>query len=173
MILQERHLSVGGLRPESQNRVPTAKPPTGTHWFYNNGINVAGVVYERATKEDLYTSFERRLAEPLGMEDWDPDDGFRVYEPTKSLHPAHTFRMSTRDLARFGQLYLQEGRWSGRQLFPVDWVEESTRPHTDDGDGTGYGYMWWTYRAGSPFTAKFPYGPATFSEVGHRRKACG
>ena len=46
------------------------------------------------------------------MEDWNPADGFRVYEPTKSLHPAHTFRISTRDLARFGQLYLQEGRWA-------------------------------------------------------------
>jgi len=144
--------------PTSQNRRPKrGSHPPGTHWFYNNwDFNIAGVVYERATGEDLYASFERRLAEPLGMEDWDPADGFRVYEPTKSRHPAHTFRISTRDLARFGQLYLQRGRWEGRQLLPADWVEESTRPHTDDGDGTGYGYMWWTYRAGSPFTAKYP-----------------
>lgn len=129
----------------------------GTHWFYNNwDFNVAGVVYERATGEDLYASFTRRLAEPLGMEDWELADGFRVYEPTKSRHPAHTFRISTRDLARFGQLYLQGGRWEGQQLLPADWVEESTRPHTDDGDGTGYGYMWWTYQAGSEFTARYP-----------------
>jgi CubicO group peptidase (beta-lactamase class C family) len=144
--------------PASQNQRPErGSHAPGTHWFYNNwDFNVAGVVYERATKEDLYASFERRLAEPLGMEDWDPADGFRVYEPTKSRHPAHTFRISTRDLARFGQLYLQRGRWDGRQLLPADWVEETTRPHTDDGDGTGYGYMWWTYRAGSSFTAKYP-----------------
>jgi CubicO group peptidase (beta-lactamase class C family) len=129
----------------------------GTHWFYNNwDFNIAGVVYERATHEDLYESFGRRLAEPLGVEDWEPSDGYRVYEPTKSRYPAHTFRISTRDLARFGQLYLQGGRWAGRQILPADWVTESTRPHTDDGDGTGYGYMWWTYRAGSVFTAKYP-----------------
>jgi CubicO group peptidase (beta-lactamase class C family) len=138
-------------RPERGSHAP------GTHWFYNNwDYNVAGVVYERATREDLYESFHRRLAEPLGMEDWKPADGFRVYEPTKSSHPAHTFRISTRDLARFGQLYLQEGQWAGRQILPADWVTESTGPHTDDGDGTGYGYMWWTYQAGSLFTAKFP-----------------
>lgn len=138
-------------RPERGSHSP------GTHWFYNNwDFNVAGVVYERATGEDLYESFDRRIAKPLGMEDWDPTDGFRVYEPTKSRHPAHTFRISTRDLARFGQLYLQDGRWDGRQLLPADWVKESTRPHTDDGDGTGYGYMWWTYRSGSAFTAKYP-----------------
>ena len=144
--------------PASQNRRPQrGSHAPGTHWFYNNwDFNIAGVVYERATKEDLYASFERRLSKPLGMEDWDPADGFRVYEPTKSRHPAHTFRISTRDLARFGQLYLQKGRWDGRQLLPADWVDESTRPHTDDGDGTGYGFMWWTYRTGSPFTAKYP-----------------
>jgi CubicO group peptidase (beta-lactamase class C family) len=130
----------------------------GTHWFYNNwDFNVAGIVYERATHEDLYQSFDRRLAKPLGMEDWELADGFRVYEPTKSLHPAHTFRISTRDLARFGQLYLQKGRWAGRQILPADWVTESTRAHTDDGDGTGYGYMWWTYQAGSVFTARYPH----------------
>jgi CubicO group peptidase (beta-lactamase class C family) len=129
----------------------------GTHWFYNNwDFNVAGIVYERATREDLYQSFDRRLAKPLGMEDWELADGFRIYEPTKSLHPAHTFRISTRDLARFGQLYLQKGQWAGRQILPADWVAESTRPHTDDGDGTGYGYMWWTYQAGSAFTARYP-----------------
>jgi CubicO group peptidase (beta-lactamase class C family) len=144
--------------PTSQDRRPgrgTYSP--GTHWFYNNwDFNVAGVIYERATGEDLYESFNRRLAKPLGMEDWDQTDGFRVYEPTKSRHPAHTFRISARDLARFGQLYLQDGRWEGQQLLPPDWIRESTRPHTDDGDGTGYGYMWWTYQAGSTFTAKYP-----------------
>ena len=129
----------------------------GTHWVYNNwDFNVAGVVYERATGEDLYESFARRLAGPLGMEDWEPADGFRALEPTRSRHPAHTFRISTRDLARFGELYRRNGEWNGRQMIPAEWVAESTRPHTDDGDGTGYGYMWWTYRAGSEFTAKYP-----------------
>ena len=143
---------------QERGRPKRGSHPPGTHWFYNNwDFNIAGVVYERATREDLYESFERRLARPLGMEDWDPaEDGFRVYEPTKSRHPAHTFRISTRDLARFGQLYLQKGSWDGRQLLSTEWVAESTRPHTDDGDGTGYGYMWWTYQAGSPFTARYP-----------------
>jgi CubicO group peptidase (beta-lactamase class C family) len=141
----------------SQNPPERGSHAPGTHWFYNNwDFNIAGVIYERATGEDLFESFERRLAVPLGMEDWKLPYGFRVYEPTKSLHPAHTFRMSARDLARFGQLYLQKGLWEGRQLLPAEWVQESTRPHTDDGDGTGYGYMWWTYQAGSEFTARYP-----------------
>ena len=144
--------------PASQVRRPArGSHPPGTHWFYNNwDFNIAGVIYENATHEDLYESFDRRLAKPLSMEDWKLEDGFRVYEPTKSQHPAHTFRISARDLARFGQLYLQNGNWEGQQLLSADWVKGSTRPHTDDGDGTGYGYMWWTYQAGSTFTAKYP-----------------
>lgn len=142
---------------QDRSRPARGSHPPGTHWFYNNwDFNVAGVIFERATREDLYDTFTRRIAKPLGMEDWQPADGFRVYEPTKSRHPAHTFRISTRDLARFGQLYLQEGQWAGQRILSADWVKDSTRPHTDDGDGTGYGYMWWTYQAGSEFTAKYP-----------------
>ena len=99
---------------------------------------------------------ERRIAGPIGMEDWTPDDGFVVYEPGASRHPAHTFRMSARDLARFGLLYLRNGRWDGRQLFPAACVRESTRPASDFGDGRGYGYMWWTYAAGSVSPEAYP-----------------
>jgi CubicO group peptidase (beta-lactamase class C family) len=65
------------------------------------------------------------------MEDWDVADGFRVYEPTQSLHPAHTFRISTRDLARFGQLYLNEGRWLGDSSSqPPGWPKVRGRTQT-------------------------------------------
>lgn len=137
----------------------SARPPRGSHepgehWFYNNwDFNAAGVILERATGRDLYEVFDQSIAGPIGMEDYTPADGFRVWEPSASRHPAHTFDISARDLARFGQLYMQNGRWNGRQLIPAAWVRESTRPHTDFGNGTGYGYMWWTYRPGALGTA--------------------
>ena len=43
-----------------------------------------------------------------------------------------------RDMARFGLLYLNRGRWNGAQIVPTRWVEESVTPHTP-----GYGYLWW------------------------------
>jgi CubicO group peptidase (beta-lactamase class C family) len=55
-------------------------------------------------------------------------------------------------MARFGQLYLQDGRWNSTEVVPRDWVRDSLRQHSDLGDGTGYGYLWWTY-AGSSLTA--------------------
>ncbi|NOT09852.1 MAG: serine hydrolase [Gemmatimonadales bacterium] len=134
----------------------TERPARGSHapntfWFYNNwDFNTLGVIYERFVDSSLYASFDTRVAGPIGMEDYQLADGYLVYEPTNSLHPAHTFRMSARDLARFGQLYLQGGAWNGRRLIPREWVAESTAPKsTVGGPGQGYGYMWWTRAPGS------------------------
>ncbi|MBC7895303.1 MAG: serine hydrolase, partial [Cytophagaceae bacterium] len=137
-------------REQDEERPARGRHAPGTFFFYNNwDFNVAGVIYERLVEPDLYAAFSQRIAEPLGMEDFAPTDGFKVYEPSGSVHPAHTFRMSTRDLARFGQLYLQRGTWAGHSLLSPRWIDESTRPHSDLGGGTGYGYLWWTYAKGS------------------------
>ena len=141
---------------QDESRPARGSHAPGTHFFYNNwDFNVAGVIYERLAGEKLYESFARRIARPIGAEDFGPEDGFPVYEPSSSIHPAHTFRMSTRDLARFGQLFLQRGRWAGRQIVPADWVALSTRPVSDFGDGSGYAFMWWTRAAGST-GARYP-----------------
>jgi CubicO group peptidase (beta-lactamase class C family) len=55
--------------------------------------------------------------------------------------------MSARDLARFGLLFLRGGAWRDRQVVPREWVEESTRAHSDAGP-CGYGYMWWVAAGG-------------------------
>jgi hypothetical protein len=90
------------------------------------------------------------------MEDWSPADGFVAYEPTESRHPAHTFRMSARDLARFGQLFLRDGRWRDQQVIPAGWVERSTAPLSDLGSGSGYALMWWTYGDAPLDSARYP-----------------
>lgn len=137
-------------RPERDGHAP------GTNWFYNNwDFNVAGVVLEQATGKSLYELFNELIAEPIGMEDYHIDDGFVVYEPSKSRYPAHTFGISTRDLARFGQLYLQEGQWNGAQIISSEWIRESTSTISDFGNGDGYGYMWWVHEPGS-IGASFP-----------------
>ena len=141
----------------------TERPARGayapdTHWFYNNwDFNVAEALYEQAAGASEYQAFAERIAGPLGMEDYAPSDGFLAYEPSASRFPAHTFRMSTRDLARFGQLYLQNGCWGGRQVLPAGWVEESTRPRSSLGEGQGYGYLWWTYGPGSLSPDQYPH----------------
>lgn len=55
------------------------------------------------------------------------------------------FRMCSRDMARFGQLYLQKGLWKGKQLISKEWVEESTQSHLTANEqlNVSYGYYWW------------------------------
>ena len=54
-------------------------------------------------------------------------------------------------MARFGYLYLRQGRWNGQQIIPSKWIAESTTSYSKTGnDGGGYGYLWWVDRLGLP-----------------------
>jgi CubicO group peptidase (beta-lactamase class C family) len=118
--------------------------PPGTFMWYNNwDFNVAGQLLARAAGKSLGELFDERLAQPLAMEDWRPGDGWDELEPSVSRWAAWEFRVSTRDLARFGRMVLQRGVWESRQVVSADWLDRSIRPVSDFGDGVGYGYMWW------------------------------
>lgn len=117
----------------------------GSFWFYNNwDFNALGTIYRKQTGEDIFQSFEKRIARPLQMEDFSARDGEYVVEK-ESEHPAYPFRLSARDAARFGQLFLDGGRWNGRQVVPAAWVREATTAYSFTKRGRqGYGYMWWS-----------------------------
>jgi CubicO group peptidase (beta-lactamase class C family) len=118
--------------------------PPGAFWYYNNwDFNALGTIYEQLTKARVFNSFEQRIARVVGMEDYKPSDGRYMREP-ESIHPAYAFSMSARDLARFGLLFLNGGRWKDKQIIPASWVKESTAAHTASADlRGGYGYLWW------------------------------
>ena len=130
-----------------------ARPERGSHkagtfWYYNNwDFNALGTIYDRPSgTEDIYQAFQAQIAGPVGMQDFLPERLRYQYHLVLSEHPYYGFRISARDLARVGQLYLQQGAWEGTQLVPAAWVEESTRAISKTGQsGTygGYGYMWW------------------------------
>ena len=116
----------------------------GTKFVYNNwDFNVAGTVFEMKTKTTIYKAFDKDIAGPLMLQDWDLSRYKRTGDASKSMHLAYHFNFSTRDMARIGELMLRKGRWNGKQVIPADWVEESTRPVTSFPQGGGYGYMWW------------------------------
>ncbi len=143
----------------------------GTFWCYNNwDFNALGTIVERAAGRSLFELFRDRIATPLGMEDFRHDEGRRDGEYVRSpatLHPAYSFRLSARDLARFGLLYARGGRWGDRQLLPRRWVRDSVLPYSDAGTQGAYGYMWWVGREGILFTnACMPRG--AFAARGYR-----
>ena len=136
--------------PGMKNRRPLrGSHPPGAFWYYNNwDFNVLGTIFEKQVGESIFTAFEREIAKPLEMEDFRLQDTEYVRGPD-SIHPAYPFRMTARDMARFGLLFAREGGWRDKQIIPRDWVAESTTSYspatTEQGKVyTGYGYLWWT-----------------------------
>jgi CubicO group peptidase (beta-lactamase class C family) len=133
---------MAAMRPLRGSHAP------GTFWYYNNwDFNALGTIYEKQAGAGIFESFRTRLAAPLQMQDFRPQDG-EYFKGRASVHPAYPFRMTARDLARFGLLYLREGEWGGKQLVPAAWVRESVKTYSDAGPAGGYGYMWWTAARG-------------------------
>jgi CubicO group peptidase (beta-lactamase class C family) len=143
------HPAAKETRGMVRNRLARGSHQPGQFFLYNNwDFNILGVIFEQETEKKIFEEFKEKIADPLGMEDYRIQDQFYQYERSKSRHPAYAFRMSARDLARFGWMFLQQGRWKGKQVIPARWVEESTKAHSFDRPGTGYGYMWWVYPKG-------------------------
>ena len=117
----------------------------GTFWYYNNwDFNVLGTIFRQETGEDIYEAFKRRIADPIGMQDFILERQAYSYEKKYSLYPAYPFLISARDLAKFGQLFLKKGPWNTEQIIPAGWIEVSTRSYSMTTiPGVGYGFMWW------------------------------
>jgi CubicO group peptidase (beta-lactamase class C family) len=142
-------------------RPPRGSHPPGTFYYYNNwDFNVLGKIFEQLTGKDIFQEFFDRIAKPIGMQDFVPGDGrwggaigSTVAGDSKYLH--YIFSMTARDMARFGHLFLREGRWGDRQVVPANWVKRSTTSYSDfegpqavSATQTGYGFMWWTHAWG-------------------------
>ncbi|MEZ4867833.1 MAG: serine hydrolase [Caldilineaceae bacterium] len=124
---------------------PGSHPP-GTFWFYHNWDFCAlGGIYEQTMQSSLFADFDRLLAKPLGMEDFALTDTALVWGSYESVYPWYSFRLSARDLARFGLLYLRQGQWQGTQIIPQTWIADSLKPYSDASDWGrgGYGMLWW------------------------------
>jgi hypothetical protein len=134
---------------EAQIMIDT-RPPRGSHppdtfFYYNNwDFNALGTIFEQETGEGVFNAFKKEIADVVGMEDFNVNNCFYQYEWNKSMHPAYSFRMSARDMARFGVLYQRYGKWNGNQIIPEQWIDESTIPYSimEETGGLGYGYMW-------------------------------
>ncbi|MEM7363858.1 MAG: serine hydrolase [Pseudomonadota bacterium] len=127
-----------------------ARPPRGSFrrgefFYYNNwDFNALGQVYRQISGEDIFHAFAEKIAAPVGMQDYSLEHT-RYRHDDASLYPAYEFDSSARDDARFGYLFLREGRWKDRQLVPREWVRMSTSRQVVTGDYYyyDYGFLWW------------------------------
>ncbi len=151
-----------GFAPSNLVDVPLARDP-GTGWDYSNlSSHLLAIAVARAcADEDLLDFAQERLFDPLATtpSDWTQDwEGYR-------LGYTELF-VTAREMARFGQMYLDGGRVDGEQVVPESWIEQSWTPYTesawyykvgDNFDRTAYGYQWWIIDAG-PHTYRLAWG---------------
>jgi CubicO group peptidase (beta-lactamase class C family) len=78
------------------------------------------------------------LFEPLGIvtAQWE-------FTPTGTAMTGGGLGLTSRDLLKLGQVYLNGGTWDGERIIAADWVEASVRPHAEVDDSVAYGYFWW------------------------------
>jgi CubicO group peptidase (beta-lactamase class C family) len=106
---------------------------------------ILGGILEEALREPVEWFAHRTLFEPLGIEHYK-----FFLDPTGVLYMGGGLHMRPRDMAKFGQLYLDGGVWQGRRLLPEAWIQESWgrygRLAPLDRNGHEYGYLWWHHR---------------------------
>ncbi len=122
----------------------------GTHFLYNTSATyMLAAIVEKTTGMSLLDYLRPRLFEPLGIQNptWEKS-------PEGVTVGGYGLSIRTEDIARFGQLYLQKGKWRGKQLVPAAWVEAATSFQTSNGSNPGsdwdqgYGYQFWRCRHG-------------------------
>jgi len=123
-------------------RLKTYNNP-GIAWEYVSGATqMLGLILERALNGKTVTAYlQEKIWTPLQMEfpaSWSIDDPKTGMEKTFCCINARA-----RDFAKFGKLYLDSGRWNGKQIIPESWVLHSTKPGTEPGCVPHYHYQWW------------------------------
>jgi len=117
----------------------------GTHFNYSSGgSHLLSVILQRATERTALVFAFEHLFLPLGITRVQWRSNEQGYTDGGS-----GIIMSSRDLARFGQLYLDGGVWDGEQIVPAEWIEQSTQFQSSGSPGTGaHGFHWWLTRFG-------------------------
>ena len=119
-------------------KLPRALRP-GTLFNYSTGdTHLSSAVLASATGTTACEFIHQHLLAPLGVvaEHWGRD-------PQGYFSGGYNFYMTPRELAKFGLLYLDGGRWRGTQVVPAAWVEASMTTQVDADAPYSYGYDFW------------------------------
>ena len=129
---------------------PLTADPGAEFQYSNLTSNWLGIIVDRSCGAHLKAYAEEHLFAPLGVEagEWGADwDGHN--NGCGDLH------LTARDMAKLGQLYLDDGQWQGEQIIPAGWVRDSLQTYSEDAWSNigrfrdiGYGYHWWSATAG-------------------------
>lgn len=175
--------------PYKPNPEPLFTPPGSKFAYWDSAMNQFAHLLTRIAGEPMVDLFRRRIADPIGMDpakwhwgDWGSVDGIVVNGG--SGNKSGPMKISARETARFGLLFLNRGNWNGKQLISEHWVSEVSRVqapatlplgHPESktvGPGT-YGFNWWVNGIKPDGSRKLPGAPPdVFYGAGHNNNMC-
>ncbi len=133
----------------------------GTQFMYNSGASyMLSSIVKQVSGKTAHEYLRPRLYKPLDIPEATWTENFEGV----NMGASH-LRMRTESLAKFGQLYLQKGKWNGKQVLSEKWIAEATSNQIENGKndsswGYGYGYQFWLNPPGG-FRADGAFGQFT------------
>lgn len=153
-----RVLALGGSMDDFASGLTETFAPVGEGWKYVSiDTHILSMVVRGATARPIAELLSEKIIAPMGLErePYYLTDGFGTAFVLGGLN------LTTRDYARMGQMYLQNGEFNGSQIVPAAWVATSTSPSAPTAEGEiGYGYQWWVPKGAiaGEFMARGIYG---------------
>jgi CubicO group peptidase (beta-lactamase class C family) len=126
--------------------LPMAADPGSKFEYCSGGMHLLSGIISQTTGSSALEFARRELFQPLGIEEviW-PSDPQGVSRGWGDLH------LRPRDMAKIGYLWVNQGRWEGRQIVPTEWMQAATQAHSHPNFGSGeYGYGFWVYPKRKP-----------------------
>lgn len=136
------------------------KSPPGQGFEYSNATShLLAAIVAHATGTTPLEYARERLFGPLGIDTtpaWTEEirrGNVDAYEKAEFAWPTDpqginigfgAIKLRPRDMVKLGQLFLDGGRWEGKQIVPEEWVDEATTQQIETGEDLDYGYQWWT-----------------------------
>jgi CubicO group peptidase (beta-lactamase class C family) len=150
----------GQTDPKEWEKRPMVEP--GTEFEYNDArVNVLALATLYLFKEPLPSVLKREIMDPIGASStwhWEPYenayvtiDGKRMPSIPGGGHHGGGMFISAWDMARFGYLFLNNGKWGNRQLVTEQWIKWARTP----GVSQTYGFMNWYFNANRPNRVSF------------------
>jgi CubicO group peptidase (beta-lactamase class C family) len=131
------------LQTATKNLKLVRQPATQFEYVSGN-TEVLGLILEKVLRSTKYKNvtgyLQAKIWSPLGME---YDASWSTDRPDGMEKTFCCLNATARDFAKFGRLYLQKGKWKGKQLLNANWITESTTASTERGCWSGYRRQFW------------------------------
>ncbi len=136
-----RVLALGGSMDEFAAGIKDSFAAPGAEWKYVSiDTHILSMVVRGATGRPIAELLSEKIIAPMGLE----HEPYYLTDGYGTAFVLGGLNLTTRDYARMGQMFLQNGNYNGTQIVPQEWVAASTVPSAPTAEGAiGYGYQWW------------------------------